>query len=239
MKNSKFGFLVRLNFLQNLLSHFLSRINPAVMHNVEKYIALKKVCYLSAIENISGDYLEFGVFTGSSFTHAMRCFNAMEHYNPTILKTCFHGFDSFEGFGSLSENEKHLFYTDQNFTTDYNKVVARANSARKKLSFTLHKGFFSETLREGPESLGIKKSRIIFIDSDTYSSASDALNFSISTMQQGTYLIFDDFYSYRGSWNQGVAKAFRELAKSQKIKTRKVFNYGMGGVVYVIESLRV
>jgi len=59
---SKFGFLVQLDFLQTFVSKFISKLNPAVVHNVEKYIALKKVSFLTSIESIDGDYLEFGVF---------------------------------------------------------------------------------------------------------------------------------------------------------------------------------
>ena len=56
---SKFGFLVQLSFLQTFVSKFISKLNPAVVHNVEKYIALKKVSFLTSIESIDGDYLEF------------------------------------------------------------------------------------------------------------------------------------------------------------------------------------
>jgi len=58
---SKFGFLSELDFLQNITSSLLSGLNPAIVHNLEKYLALNKVHYLSAIEEIEGDYIEFGV----------------------------------------------------------------------------------------------------------------------------------------------------------------------------------
>ena len=115
---SKFGFLSRLEFLQDLASALISRVNPAVVHNLEKYYALKKVHYLSSIENIEGDYLEFGVFTGSSFCHSIRCSRRMNKINPNVLSTRFFGFDSFCGFGTLSEDDTHSFYTDENFETN-------------------------------------------------------------------------------------------------------------------------
>ena len=71
--DSKFGFLSKLEFLQNFSSMFVASLNPAIIHNLEKYYTLKKVHYLSAIEDVDGDYLEFGVFTGSSFCHSIRC----------------------------------------------------------------------------------------------------------------------------------------------------------------------
>lgn len=60
---SKFGILSKLEFLQGWASRIIAGNNPTVIHNLEKYYVLKKVHYLSAIEDVAGDYLEFGVFT--------------------------------------------------------------------------------------------------------------------------------------------------------------------------------
>ncbi|WP_422389594.1 TylF/MycF/NovP-related O-methyltransferase [Candidatus Regiella endosymbiont of Tuberolachnus salignus] len=85
--------------------------------------------------------------------------------------------------------------------------------------------------------MGIDKSKIIFIDSDTYSSASEALTFCIPTLQEGTFIILDDYYSYRGSERRGVARAFSEFVDQSRIKIRQVFTYGMGGVVYIVSEI--
>ena len=74
----------------------------------------------------------------------------------------------------------------------------------------------------------------LFIDSDTYSSAKDALTFCIPTLQFGTFIILDDYYSYKGSNDRGVKKAFNEFVDKANIKVRRVFTYGMGGAVYVV-----
>tara|TARA_B100001758_G_C18299012_1_gene551294 strand:- start:407 stop:1120 length:714 start_codon:yes stop_codon:yes gene_type:complete len=234
---SQFGILSKLNFLQNWASVIISKINPAIIHNLQKYSALKKVHYLSAIEEIKGDYLEFGVFTGSSFCHSIRCCRSLLKYNPDLKNTNFYGFDSFEGFGKLENHESHPFYTDQNFKTNYEHVYNRVKKASKGFNFKLIKGFFSDSLKDGPLSLGIKYARIIFIDSDTYSSANDAFNFLTSIIQEGTYIIIDDFYSYRGNSKKGVSLAFNQFIDKTSIEVRHVLNYGMGGVVYVISSI--
>ena len=233
---SQFGFLSKLNFLQNFLSNFISNINPAIIHNVEKYYALKKIHYLSSIEGVEGDYLEFGVFTGSSFCHSIRCCKKLVKYNPDLIKTNFYGFDSFEGFGDLEENDKHPFYTDQNFKTSYDRVHKRVKSVQGVLNCKLVKGFFNESLKKGSAFYNIKKSRIIFIDSDTYSSSRDAFNFLDNTIQEGTFIILDDFYSYKGSHDKGVALAFKEFIDKARIDVRHVLNYGMGGVAYIVSK---
>lgn len=234
---TKFGFLSKLEFLQNWASVFIAGINPAVVHNIEKYHTLKKVHYLSAIEDVEGDYLEFGVFTGSSFCHSIRCCKKLAKLNPKTLNTLFYGFDSFSGFGTLGEDDKHPFYTDENFATDMQTVDRRVRRVAGDISYKLVPGFFSELLEKGASGYGIEKSRIIFIDSDTYSSANEALTFCMPTIQQGTFIVLDDYYSYRASEERGVARAFSEFMSQSKIKVRHVFTYGMGGAVYVVSEV--
>jgi len=41
--DSKFGFLAKLEFLQTLSSKLIAGLNPAMIHNLEKYYILKVV----------------------------------------------------------------------------------------------------------------------------------------------------------------------------------------------------
>lgn len=234
---SKFGFLSKLEFLQNLASALIAAINPAVIHNIEKYHALKKIHYLSAIEDIEGDYLEFGVFTGSSFCHSIRCCRRMSKINPKVLGTRYFGFDSFSGFGSLSEDDQHPFYTDANFDTSLPQVDKRISKVAGSIQYRLIPGFFSDSLKDGAAAFDIDRSRIIFIDSDTYSSAADAFMFCQPTIQEGTFVMLDDYFSYKGSESKGVAKAFAEFIERGQLSVRLVLTYGMGGAVYLISGV--
>jgi len=229
--SSKFGFLSKINFLQDFASIIIAGLNPAIVHNLEKYMAIKKVHYLSAIEDIEGDYIEFGVYTGSSFCHSIRCVKKLAKINSSIISTSFYGFDSFQGFGKLSESEKHSFYTDINFETEYKKTFKRVNRILPSNRFELVDGFFEETLKSNPKS---NLAKIVFIDSDTYSSARLALNYLRPTIQKGTIIILDDYFSYKGLKTKGVCGAFQKFIKKNNIFTRTIFSYGMGGVVKII-----
>ncbi|MDP1955347.1 MAG: TylF/MycF/NovP-related O-methyltransferase [Polaromonas sp.] len=234
---TKFGIISKLNFLQDFASWLIASINPAIVHNVEKYHCLKKVHYLSAIEGVEGDYLEFGVFTGSSFCHSIRCCRKLAYLNPQILQTRFFGFDSFAGFGDLAPEDEHPFYLDENFETSIHKVERRVGRvSNKDIEYQLIPGYFSDSLKAGVGQYKINKARIIFIDSDTYSSANEALEFCSPVVQEGTFIILDDFYSYKGSSEKGVARAFFEFLEKYKIHARQIFSYGMGGVVFVVSS---
>lgn len=226
----------KLHALQDLVSSCVAGLNPAITHNLEKYYVLKKVHYLSAIEEVEGDYLEFGVFTGSSFCHSMRCVRGLTKLREGVRNTRFYGFDSFAGFGELSADDTHPFYVDENFATSLAQVERRARRAAGKLSFQLVPGFFDESLRPGPAHYGIERARIVFLDSDTYASARAALTFCLPTVQPGTLFVLDDYFSYRGARERGVARAFAEFVDEARLDVRTVFTYGMGGIVYIVAS---
>ncbi len=224
---SKFGLLGKIFILQDILSELISRLNPAVYHNINKYLAIKKAFYLSSIEEIKGDYFEFGVFNGSSFSHAVRCAKNSEKFDPDFKKMIFFGFDSFAGFGEVDNFDKHKFYTDVNFKTDYEKVLNRIRKIIPNDRFRLIKGFFKDSLKL---ELKTNLARIIFIDCDTYSSTKLALNFIRLKIQLGTIILLDDYFSYKGIEGRGVSGAFKNFLLENNIKTRTIFTYGMGGV---------
>ena len=59
-----FKLLTSLTFLNNLLIWVIAIIFPPIaVHNIGKYFALKKAFYLTTIDGVKGDYIEFGVFT--------------------------------------------------------------------------------------------------------------------------------------------------------------------------------
>ena len=92
----KFGFLSKIELLQTVPSVIIANLNPAITHNIEKYKAIKKAFYISSIENINGDYFEFGVFTGSSFCHAIRCAKALEKFDDQLKMIYLKDFATFK-----------------------------------------------------------------------------------------------------------------------------------------------
>ena len=58
--------------IQNLASTIISLIPPYLHFTLAKYSAIKKAFLITAQDDTRGSYLEFGVFTGSTFNHAMK-----------------------------------------------------------------------------------------------------------------------------------------------------------------------
>ena len=87
-------------FIQNLAASIVSLIPPYLEFSVAKYQAIKKAMFITAHDGTYGSYLEFGVFTGSSFNFAMKVNKKMEKIFGE--KNCeFIGFDSFRGGGEI------------------------------------------------------------------------------------------------------------------------------------------
>ena len=72
-------------------------IPPFLENTIAKYLAIKKALYITAHDKTMGNYLEFGVFTGSSFNYAIKANKVIEKmFGSNYCE--FIGFDSFEGF---------------------------------------------------------------------------------------------------------------------------------------------
>src|SRR5690606_27483706 len=72
-------------------------------------------------------------------------------------------------------------------------------------------GFFDQTCNEDTiTAFDLKKASIVWLDADLYSSTVTVLDFIRPLLQDGTVLIFDDWFSYRGNPHKGVQRAFNE-----------------------------
>ena len=123
-------FLKNQHWLINLVLKFISLIPAEVIHNISKTIFLKKVFFLLNFERIEGDYVEFGVYEGSSLLAAYSSnksnYKNNFHQKKESIKRNFFGFDNFEtGFIILSDKDKHPNWTDGSLNSDYQKTIKR------------------------------------------------------------------------------------------------------------------
>ena len=131
------SILSKFTFLHLFASKIICLINPLILHNVGKYLAIFKVHYLSLFDGIKGDYLEFGIYKGSSFIHSINAYRKNKRILSSTINRSFFGFDSFKGFGNISKIDQHPFYKDMNFSTDFKKTENRIKKSAKKISFKI------------------------------------------------------------------------------------------------------
>ncbi len=192
---------------------------------------MEKVARFVACEMVEGDYLEFGVYRGATFINAYRSLerqfaarisqdtggeneeSARKRREELWSNMRFFAFDSFEGLPELT--------SDDVATPDFEKgqyghpveqfeatLRTRGIPAEKT---RIIKGWFKDSCtRETAREHELKKAAVVWIDADLYSSTKTALTFITDLIQDGTILIFDDWFSYRGSPYAGEQRAFRE-----------------------------
>lgn len=218
------------------------QIVPApVIHNLQKAHALKMLFWHCAVDQLSGNYLEFGVAHG----HSMRAAYLAEKssFSKTIgvrrIPRTLIGFDTFEKFVSSSVLDVHSTWEGDLFNLPLHTIKRRF---RKNPNVCFVKCDASTLADEKSfvrqEELGIiGKSAIILFDMDLYEPTLGALRWSRQTFQQGTFLVFDEFFSFAGNPNKGECLAFTKfLEENPDVSVREVDTYGAGGKIFVVAS---
>jgi O-methyltransferase len=192
-----------------------------------------KVGALIAGGGIKGDYLEFGVYSGNSFTlahEAIRqafvdmatpnmwnseqdCVRRQEHWDA--IK--FVAFDSFEGLPDIAGDDAYtgVFTTGglKCSESQFRQNVRRAGLPDSKV--VIVPGFFDRTLNQDTiVRCRLDAAAIVHIDCDLYESARLVLDFVTPLLVDGSVLIFDDWFQFRCRPDMGERRALVEWSRA-------------------------
>ena len=208
-------------------------ISESVDRAIKNDRVMQKAAAFIAADKIEGDYLEFGVYTGNSLISAFR---VIEHAfraacTPTSWSTdrdCmerraiwermrFFAFDSFQGLPRLGGSDAlSEDFAEGKFACsedDFVRNVARSGLPPDRVVTV--PGWFEETLNdETVATYHMTKAAIVYIDSDLYASARLVLDFVTPLLAEGTVIVFDDWYNFRGNPGLGEQRACREWLES-------------------------
>jgi len=168
-------------------------------------------------EAVSGDIVEFGVFTGISLALLAKAHS----FDTKGMHRRVGGFDSFRGLpgsnepharwrpGDCSSNHSWhpLLRVGDPVTPDVTRQLFELSGLDAPM---LHVGPFSETLPAAFPAAHPKVALAHF-DCDLYESTRDALAAIAPVLQDGAMLLFDDWFHYRGHPGKGEARAFSEF----------------------------
>lgn len=177
-----------------------------------------------------GDYLEFGVFTGTSMICAWEVLKEMDLGHVRMF-----GFDSFEGMPDIASTEDGGHFKPGEFAAPYELTKQRlAEAGVPKNRAVLMKGWFSDTLNEETIARhGITNAGVIMVDADIYTSSKQALDFCAPLIQREALLIMDDWYADAGAFverTMGQPRALQEfLAENPHLRTTDVGPYSVFG----------
>lgn len=201
--------------------------------------------------NIIGDYLEFGVFSGTSFVHAYHSYVkrfAKYKANQTTFpdnsflhqSTRFFAFDSFEGLPQVFDPDIPLHWRGPNV------MKCEKSSFIDKLIFAgidmnsvkIIEGYYENSLHYGVyDQMGLERAAVIHIDCGLYDSTRTVLKFITPLIQDGTVIVFDDFFYYKGHPLKGERGAFNEwLNQHQQFHATELCKY-YPAAAYIINQL--
>lgn len=161
-----------------------------------------------ASSGADGDYLEFGVYQGSSFIMA---FELAKKYRLDSMR--FFAFDSFQG---LPASEGLFQKGDYHCSKEmFIKISQKGGLDLEKVRVV--EGLYGNALTEAVKRDNcLTKAAIVHVDCDLYESTKDVLRFIEDLVQPGSILIFDDWHVFddeeteTGVDSYGEKKAFRE-----------------------------
>lgn len=212
------------------LAHKLNGLRPDDADHQLFYDVANFVVY----NQVAGDYLEFGVYQGDSLAKmyqsllfqwkAYKKHAAQFHhkYNSSYWQDMrFIAFDSFAGLPATQSNDTPVHFSTAGI---YSMPVERFWTNIKDKGVQASKvitvpGWFDDTLTTAvAKKHEICKASIIFVDCDLYESAVPIFRFITDLIQDGTVIIIDDLFRYKGHPQKGIRRAFSEwLEKSPHI----------------------
>lgn len=226
----------------NLLSELRRKIRfryPFIIFKTFKFLeSPRELIIRIAMEfvrdnRVAGDYLEFGVARGDSFSNAYHC--AKLHQ---LNEMKFYAFDSFQGLPEIKgvDAEFKQFEKGQcscsleEFKENIHKMGVNLSEV------TIVSGYYNEVLNESiKKKLGIRSAAVVYVDCDLYESTVPVLDFIKSYLTDGSILIFDDYFSFRGNPNRGERRAFRELLeRNPEIKVTEWLKFGWHGNSFIV-----
>lgn len=199
---------------------------------------------------IPGDYFEFGVFQGKSFSQMYKLLErAWQGYrgNESFLghqtdeaffaRKRFFAFDSFEGLPVSHANDTpgHFHYEGT-----YSASQAQFMEHIKREGIDMSRvvvvpGWFDRSLTPETKSQNdLSAAALVFIDCDLYESTVPVLNFITDLIQDGTVIVVDDYFRYRGHPEKGIQRAMNEwLSRNPDIGIQELARCSANRVAFV------
>ena len=232
-----YDFLCRQFFRPSVrYSGYFSAFRDIVELSAREEMIKRAMAFIYFNNRLPGDYLEFGVWKGGTFTSA---FYFAKRYPLPDMR--FYAFDSFEGLPEITgvdaEGFKH--FEQGQFTCSekqFRENIIKNGVDIKRVDTV--PGWFDTVLNaETKKRLPIERAAVVWIDCDIYESTVPVLEFITSYLQDGTIIIFDDWFCYKGNPHRGEQRAFREwLERHPTIHASEFYKFGWGGNSFIIHT---
>ena len=200
-------------------------------NRITEFGMLAQAFEFKAINNVKGDYFEFGLWRGKTF-----CYAHLMKLRYRQFDTKLFGFDSFQGLPEIKDPKDNIwsqgqFACSENELRQHLKVKGFLDN-----EFELIPGYYENSLNDSlHKQFQNNSAAIVYIDCDLYESTIQVLNFISRYLVNGSIVCFDDYYNYKGSPDQGEQKAMSDfLQEHQKIQFIPYFDYSPLGKSFIV-----
>ena len=150
----------------------------------------------------------------------------------------FFGFDSFTGLPEVQgEDKKAGLFVSGDYSCSKQEVAQSLSDHGFDWSRgALIEGFFDQSL-DGSlyEEYGMRPAALLMVDCDLYQSTVPVLRFMKPLLQDGTIILFDDWYCFGESMDRGEPRAFREfLEEHRDWAADPIMDYPVYGKAFVV-----
>lgn len=190
------------------------------------------------VNRVRGDYLEFGSYEGNSFIAAYHIAQAQG-----LGDMRFYSFDSFSGLpdfrGLDRDPDEALQYYAGDFACDSETFRRNLRTSRVSLDrVRLVEGFYCDSLTEKLKNeLPVRAAAVVMVDCDLYESTQQVLAFAGDYLRQGSLVLFDDGFNFKGDRNRGEQRAFNEwLEAHPQVQASRYLNFGWHGLSFIIHD---
>ncbi|MFO1207026.1 MAG: TylF/MycF/NovP-related O-methyltransferase [Burkholderiales bacterium] len=201
-----------------------------------------------AWNQVDGDYLEFGVFRGESFSAA---FKAIERNRRVVGSAVprtpaferwfarsprYFAFDSFAGLPE-GHAARHADYAAGAYACPEPQFLSNIAADGVDLSrVTTVAGMYDQSLvPELKPRIGLTQAAMVFIDCDLYESTVPVLEFITDLLGQGTIIVFHDWFRFKGSPMHGEQRACAEwLRRNPQLELIEYWREGPQAVSFLV-----
>jgi hypothetical protein len=187
------------------------------INSIQGFLARYELMKL--IQDIPGAIIEFGVCSGSGLMSLIHSHTILQ---PTYRYREFYGFDTFEGFPNVHENDiKNIKWEKGDFANDSydrlsNIIDIHNNYYYLPTNVNLIKGDVCETLPIFLKENGHLLVSLLYLDMDIYEPTKVALKLLLPRMNKGSIIAFDEL-NYKSFPGETIAM-LEELGTNYKFK---------------------
>jgi hypothetical protein len=184
-------YFEKLQLLQN--KHVADFAIHAPINSIQRFLCRYELIKL--ITNIPGAIIELGVCSGNGLMSLIHCHNVIQ---PTYKYREFYGFDTFEGFRTIHENDiSDIVWEKGDFCNDsYNKLNKIFDIHNDYFyvptNVKLIKGDVCDTIPPFLEENKHLLVSLLYLDMDLYEPTKMALKFFLPKMTKGSIIAFDE-----------------------------------------------